>query len=79
MDPEAVTNTKPTPTAFSEKQMSSSCDQLILAHSHGMLAGGRFYLAAKRCGYQDGLRHIELATMTEYMHAATLVHDDMVN
>lgn len=36
-------------------------------------------LAAKLCGYQTGTRHIELAVAAEYMHAATLIHDDIVD
>ena len=35
-------------------------------------------LAARCCGYK-GKRHIALATITEYLHTATLLHDDVVD
>jgi octaprenyl-diphosphate synthase len=36
-------------------------------------------LSAKLCGYRDGSRNITLATVAEYMHAATLIHDDIID
>ena len=36
-------------------------------------------LSAKLCGYRDGSRNIALATVAEYMHAATLIHDDIID
>jgi octaprenyl-diphosphate synthase len=36
-------------------------------------------LSAKLCGYCDGSRHIDLAVVAEYMHAATLIHDDIID
>ena len=35
-------------------------------------------LAAKACGYQ-GNRHIDLAVIIEFIHTATLLHDDVVD
>ena len=35
-------------------------------------------LAAKACGYQ-GKDHIKLATLVEFLHTATLLHDDVVD
>ncbi|WIO73659.1 polyprenyl synthetase family protein [Porticoccaceae bacterium LTM1] len=35
-------------------------------------------LAANACGYQ-GKRHIELAAIVEFIHTATLLHDDVVD
>lgn len=35
-------------------------------------------LSAKACGY-DGDEHIELATVIEFIHTATLLHDDVVD
>lgn len=35
-------------------------------------------LAARACGYQ-GRQHIELATVIEFIHTATLLHDDVVD
>lgn len=36
-------------------------------------------LSAKLCGYCGGSRNIELAVAAEYMHAATLIHDDIID
>jgi octaprenyl-diphosphate synthase len=36
-------------------------------------------LAAKLCGYSGGSRNIALAAVAEYMHAATLIHDDIID
>jgi octaprenyl-diphosphate synthase len=36
-------------------------------------------LSAKLCGYRDGPRNISLAAVAEYMHAATLIHDDIID
>ena len=36
-------------------------------------------LSAKLCGYRGGSRNIALATVAEYMHAATLIHDDIID
>lgn len=36
-------------------------------------------LSAKLCGYSGGSRHIDLAVVAEYMHAATLIHDDIID
>jgi len=36
-------------------------------------------LAAKLCGYSGGSRNIDLAVVAEYMHAATLIHDDIID
>lgn len=35
-------------------------------------------LAARACGY-TGTRHVELATIIEFLHTATLLHDDVVD
>src|SRR5574337_1420721 len=36
-------------------------------------------LSAKLCGYDCGSRDIDLAVVAEYMHAATLIHDDIID
>lgn len=36
-------------------------------------------LSAKLCGYCGGSRNIDLAVVAEYMHAATLIHDDIID
>ena len=51
---------------------------------HILLSGGKrlrpalFVLAAHLCGRSDG-REFELAPAVEYLHAATLLHDDVVD
>ncbi len=35
-------------------------------------------LGARACGYQDG-HHVELAAIIEFIHTATLLHDDVVD
>ncbi len=53
--------------------------------SHIISAGGKrlrpmlTLLSAKLCGYQNGQRHIELATCIEFIHTATLLHDDVID
>jgi octaprenyl-diphosphate synthase len=51
----------------------------ILARQGKRIRPALLLLAAKLCGYQTGTRHIELAVAAEYMHAATLIHDDIVD
>lgn len=36
-------------------------------------------LAARACGYEDGDQHIQLAAVIEFIHTATLLHDDVVD
>ncbi len=36
-------------------------------------------LAARAAGYTDGERHIEAAALIEFIHTATLLHDDVVD
>jgi octaprenyl-diphosphate synthase len=36
-------------------------------------------LSAKLCGYTGGNRHIRLAAAIEFIHSATLLHDDVVD
>jgi octaprenyl-diphosphate synthase len=35
--------------------------------------------AARLCGYGDGNDHVKLATCVEFIHSATLLHDDVVD
>lgn len=52
--------------------------------SHIVAAGGKrlrpclTIAAAKLCGY-EGLRHVKLAAAVEFLHTATLLHDDVVD
>ncbi len=36
-------------------------------------------LSARICGYGDGSRHVKLASIGEYLHVATLIHDDIID
>ena len=53
--------------------------------SHLVAAGGKrlrpvlTLASAKMCGYADGNRHIALAACVEFIHTATLLHDDVVD
>ena len=35
--------------------------------------------SARLCGYRDGERHIAIAAVVEFIHTATLLHDDVVD
>ena len=53
--------------------------------AHIVAAGGKrlrpllTLACARLCGYQDGGRHIKLAACVEFIHTATLLHDDVVD
>ncbi len=36
-------------------------------------------LSAKACGYEEGARDVTLAAVAEWMHVATLMHDDIID
>jgi octaprenyl-diphosphate synthase len=53
--------------------------------AHIVAAGGKrlrpllTLAAARLCGYQAGNRHVALAACVEFIHTATLLHDDVVD
>jgi octaprenyl-diphosphate synthase len=53
--------------------------------AHIVAAGGKrlrpllTLAAARLCGYAGGLRHVSLAACVEFIHTATLLHDDVVD
>ncbi len=53
--------------------------------AHIVAAGGKrlrpvlTIAAAQLCGYSGGLRHVHLAACVEFIHTATLLHDDVVD
>ena len=53
--------------------------------AHIVAAGGKrlrpllTLAAARLCGYADGERHVHLAACVEFIHTATLLHDDVVD
>ncbi len=57
----------------------SEATQSVLASKGKRFRPAILLLAAKLCGYETGGRHIELATVAEYMHVATLIHDDIID
>jgi len=53
--------------------------------AHIVAAGGKrlrpllTLATARLCGYEEGARHIQLAACVEFIHTATLLHDDVVD
>lgn len=53
--------------------------------AHIVAAGGKrlrpllTLAAARLCGYDSGARHVDLAACVEFIHTATLLHDDVVD
>ena len=53
--------------------------------AHIVAAGGKrlrpvlTLAAARLCGYAGGMRHVHLAACVEFIHTATLLHDDVVD
>jgi octaprenyl-diphosphate synthase len=67
--------------------LDSLCDELSLVRDIGMhliKSGGKrlrpilVLLSARACGYL-GSKHVQLATVIEFIHTATLLHDDVVD
>lgn len=67
------------------RHMNSPVDLIPKLASHLIAAGGKrlrpvlTLASAKMCGYDNGTRHIALATCVEFIHTATLLHDDVVD
>jgi octaprenyl-diphosphate synthase len=53
--------------------------------AHIVAAGGKrlrpvlTLATARMCGYAGGMRHVQLAACVEFIHTATLLHDDVVD
>lgn len=53
--------------------------------AHIVAAGGKrirpllTLACARLCGYERGMRHVDLAACVEFIHTATLLHDDVVD
>ncbi len=66
------------------KNLKSGVPIIAAIGEHLLLSGGKrlrpllLLLAARACGYQ-GEEHITLASLIEFIHTATLLHDDVVD
>jgi octaprenyl-diphosphate synthase len=67
------------------KRMDSPVDLIGQVAAHIVAAGGKrlrpllTLAAARMCGYRGGQRHVHLAACVEFIHTATLLHDDVVD
>jgi octaprenyl-diphosphate synthase len=66
-------------------QMDSPVALIPQLAAHIVAAGGKrlrpvlTLAAARMCGYAEGTRHVSLAACVEFIHTATLLHDDVVD
>ena len=66
-------------------RMDSPVDLIGQVAAHIVAAGGKrmrpllTLAAARMCGYEGGSRHVQLAACVEFIHTATLLHDDVVD
>jgi len=66
------------------QEMQSEIDLIPRLARHLIASGGKrvrpllTLVAAKLCGYQ-GMQHVDLAACVEFIHTATLLHDDVVD
>ena len=67
------------------QQMQSQVELIPRLAAHLVAAGGKrlrpllTLASARLCGYHGGTRHIHLAACVEFIHTATLLHDDVVD
>ena len=67
-----------------KKNLRSSVPLISAIGEHLLFSGGKrirarlLLLSVKLCGYQ-GDRHISMASMIEFIHTATLLHDDVID
>ena len=67
------------------QQMQSRVALIPRLAAHLVAAGGKrlrpllTLACARLCGYQGGSRHVHLAACVEFIHTATLLHDDVVD
>jgi octaprenyl-diphosphate synthase len=68
-----------------ERMASEHAPRIPEVTAHLVEAGGKrirpllTLAAARHCGYDDGEHHVKLAAAVEYIHTATLLHDDVVD
>jgi len=63
----------------SQAQLICQVASYVLQSKGKRIRPALLLLSARLCGYRDGLRHIRLASIGEYLHAATLIHDDIID
>jgi octaprenyl-diphosphate synthase len=67
------------------QHMQSQVELIPRLAAHLVAAGGKrlrpllTLACARLCGYQGGARHVHLAACVEFIHTATLLHDDVVD
>lgn len=71
--------------ALIHKTLSSEVPLIETIAQHIVDSGGKrlrpmlVVLSAKACGYENGNEHYELAVVIEFIHTATLLHDDVID
>jgi octaprenyl-diphosphate synthase len=67
------------------QNMQSEVELIPRLAAHLVAAGGKrlrpilTLASARMCGYSGGIRHVNLAACVEFIHTATLLHDDVVD
>ncbi len=68
-----------------QTRVSSRADLISEVTTYVLGSGGKrvrpalLLLSARVCGYDGGERSVDLAVVTEFMHVATLIHDDIID
>lgn len=66
-------------------ELSSHIPLVQIITHHIVQSGGKrlrplvVLLTAHACGYRKGVEHQELAAIVEFIHTATLLHDDVID
>lgn len=63
----------------SQSGLISEVSAYVLGSGGKRIRPAMVLLAARLCGYKDGEQAIKLASLVEYLHAATLIHDDIID
>ena len=68
-----------------QARISSRADLISEVTTYCLGGGGKrvrpalLLLSARVCGYDGGERGVDLAVVAEFMHVATLIHDDIID
>src|SRR3989304_5175282 len=63
----------------SRADLISEVTNYVLGGGGKRVRPGLLLLCARMCGYDGGERDVDLAVVAEFMHAATLIHDDIID